>query len=148
MLLSEILNRKIDYKITNATRRDFNTEAIIGNRKIMFDADSDNGLSWEVSFLEKDLKSTSSRSYDVTGSGNELEVFSMVKDSILELIKKYDPNEISFNASKKEGNATRANLYDRLIKRFKIPGYSYRRDETSANAYFVLRKDGVEFEYD
>jgi len=149
MLLAEILNKKVEFEITNSGRKDFNTEAVIGNRKIMFDAESDNGLSWDVVFYERDLNShPASRSYSVTGSGKELEVFSMVKDSLLELIKQKNPDEISFTADKKGGNTTRADLYDRLVKRFKVPGYSYTRDTSSSNDYFLLRKDGVEFDYD
>lgn len=129
MKLNEILNKKIDYEVVRADNGVFHTRAEIGGRIINFSAiSSDHDDNWEIQFNEKNAKEKQP-TYARSGSGKELEVFSMVKDSIMELISRYHPATMYFTADKEHEGDNRANAYERLIKRFKIPGYSYQRQE-------------------
>ena len=130
MKLNEILSKKVDYEVTKETSERFDTMAKIGDRTISFTSGKvDHGDSletWDVEFAEiKNGKKT----YAASGSGNELEVFSMIKDSILELVSRYHPDKITFTAQKEGEGDKRANAYERLVKRFNIPGYTYNRDK-------------------
>lgn len=132
MKLTEILNKKVDYTVIKATNDTFKTRATIGDREITFTANStDDGGDddWEISFSE--MQPGRLTTFDRTGSGNELEVFSMVKDSIIEFISRQQPQVMVFTADKSEGNEknNRANLYARLIAKFKVPGYAVEREK-------------------
>jgi len=135
MLVKELLDKKVKYKIKRAESDLFKTIATIGGREIEFTADEEVGYprEWVATFSEvKKIESTEHRDYGKTGSGSELEVFSMVKDSMLEFIQTYDPMMITFTATKDaDGNGNRADLYARLLQRFKIPGYSIKRRSVS-----------------
>jgi len=133
--LGELLNRKVEYTVDRESNTSFQTSANIGDRTIKFSAwVTDEPDAWEILFSERNDKI--SGTYSATGSGNELEVFSMVKDSILELISKYSPAKITFTADK-EGNK-RASVYDKLLKRFKVPGYTHSRVDGSGFEEFVI----------
>jgi hypothetical protein len=147
MRLFEFLNTKVDYKIKCETDKAFATEAIIGKRKIVFDAhESDpEWNTWEIEFTEiavSETGSDTSRStYALTGSGNEFRVFSMVKDSILELITKYKPGEILFRAVREyDGSNTRADVYLKMLSKFKPPGYKVISSVYSSYTLFTMRR--------
>lgn len=127
-LLKEILNTKVDFEVILDDGSYFKTRAEIGDRTIVVYARDIGEGNWEVRF--KEVAPGGRSSHCVTGSGDELKVFSMVKDSIFELVKRYDPNSIMFTAEKDDDAAsrhTRAELYDKLSKKFKIPNYRYVR---------------------
>lgn len=145
MKLHELLNRKVDYKVLTKTGREFSTGAKIGDRDIVFTAlYASDGNYWNVEF-EEFSKDAEHGTYDQTGSGNELEVFAMVKDSMLEFVKEYEPSEIYFSASKKDDKDNRADVYEKMVKRFKVPGYTMTRANKSIGAAkyteFALIKD-------
>lgn len=141
MLLNEILNKKIEYEVDEESEDAFMTSALIGGRMIEFYADKFDDGKWTLSFGEaKGGKVTT----ELTGSGSELEVFSMVKDSIVEFVKKYKPTIMSFTAAKNDKSDiknNRGDLYDRLIKKFKIPGYKASRYQGDHTDSFALEKD-------
>jgi hypothetical protein len=145
MLINEILDRKPDFKVVKSTENTFATEAKIGKRKIIFVAmrmqDEMFDEEWSVEFTEK-KGFFSSNTHEKTGSGNELEVFAMVKASIEEFIKKYKPVTIEFTADKSDGSA-RADLYFRMIKRFKVPGYTAIRGNQEKQDQFFLTTNKV-----
>lgn len=135
MKLNEILNKKVDYEVIYDGNDSFETSAKIGNRLIKFyaskegDSDEDTGAilgnNWSIFFLERSEKTYSSQ--NKTGSGNEFEVFSFVKECILKVISKHKPDEITFSAEKDDkGKTNRASMYERLLKRFigTVPNYS------------------------
>jgi hypothetical protein len=124
MKLDEILNKKIDYEVVRSSGSVFHTQAEINGRTINFGAVEEGNGEWELEFNEK---KNGRNTYVATGSGGELEVFSMVKASIEEFVQRYHPRVMFFTADKEDGKTTRADLYDRLAKRFKIPGYTYKR---------------------
>jgi hypothetical protein len=142
MKITEILNKKIEYEVVKSTNTIFHTRAKIANRIINFSAilEDDSDGSWELAFNEKNEQGKIS--YSQTGHGGELEVFSMVKDSIIEFITRYQPEKMYFTADKDNKNNARADVYERLIKRFNIPGYSYKRNsETNNSEKFTLIKN-------
>lgn len=144
MKLTEILNKKVDYEVERASGTLFHTRAEIGGRIINFAAVEEAFGEWELSFGEM----TATRAtYAKTGSGNELEVFAMVKDSILEFISRNAPDVMYFTADKegKKEKNNRAELYDRLIKRFKIPGYKYSREKGDLHDRFLFVKNGHDY---
>lgn len=115
----EALDTDIKFTYVVDDRDNFHTTAYIGGRVIAFDAHQHMPGAWLVSFHEKKTgkHGEPKREYGATGSGNELAVFSMVKRSMEELIKKKNPDVINFTASKVDGD-TRTNLYDRLVRKF------------------------------
>jgi len=121
-IINEVFDSDVNGKIIRATNDLFTTEAAIGNRRIVFNAsmfEDNNGTEiWEIEFTER-VRGV--MTYDKTGSGNEMQVFSFVIASIKELISRYKPAQIEFSSHKEDGN--RSNLYRRMINKIKIPGY-------------------------
>lgn len=119
--ITEVFDTKFDFEVFRSTPYLFNTRAMIGDRLVVFNSsmyERDDKHVWEIEFVEKrGAKST----YGKTGSGNELQVFSFVLDSIRELISRYHPDEIEFGSHK--GDINRSKLYTRMFSKIKIPGY-------------------------
>lgn len=138
MKLHEILDRKIEKEVVKDNEEVYRTKARIGDRIINFVADLDDEEEdeWAVVFWETDLDGNGLK-FDVTGGGKELGVFSMVKSSMMELIKKRNPKIIFFSAEKGKGSG-RSELYDRLIRRFKLPNYEYEKRTEHMNDHFYL----------
>lgn len=112
--LLEALNTSVDYKIVRAAPRFFRTRATIGNRDIVFTADTQGSDLWEVDFKEvSDTDST----FQATGSGNELQVFAMVETSLKEFVARYAPDKIMFSAKEENSKNTREKVYTRLMNR-------------------------------
>lgn len=149
MLISEILKDKVDYKVIEDDDDEFQVEAEINGREIVFAAfhyDKDE-QKWEVTFGERDKHENGMFRWDKTGSGGELKVFAMVKTALENLIKKRKPNRIDFSADKHAEGEGRANLYDRMLKKFKIPGYTHERKSLIHSDQFYIRKDGYSEAY-
>lgn len=138
MKLHEILDRKIEQEVVKDNEEAYRTKARIGDRIIHFTADLDDEDEdeWAVVFWETDLNGNGLK-FDVTGGGKELEVFSMVKSAMMEFIKKRNPKIIFFSAEKDKG-AGRSELYDRLVRRFKLPNYEYEKRAEEMNDHFYL----------
>jgi len=143
----EVLNTKVPYEIEHAGAEQFSTSATIGGRLITFYASTGDGEPgvWEIEFDERVENATGSMTsrkttYKQTGSGSELQVFSMIKDSIIELVKRYEPEVIMFTADKEGDNDTRAELYARLLKRFTLPEYKTDVSQSSRKTEFTLTK--------
>ena len=123
--IKESFDSNEPYTVVKASNDSFVTNAEIGERTIVFTAnmrevgmDTAPTLAWEIEFIER---SADSRSYNKTGSGNELQVFTFVIDSIKELVARYAPDEIIFGSEQSDINRT--TLYTRLANRVKLPGY-------------------------
>lgn len=114
--------------------------ARIGNRNIVYMAHILTGFENEkiamVEFFEKDINNTTS-SYDITGSGNQMQVFSFVIDCVKDTIIDFDPDEIKFTAVKSDGN--RGRLYTKIASR--IPGYVLKNiDQGSIEELYTFVK--------
>lgn len=148
--VDEAFDSDVAGKITRATDKMFTTEATIGDRKIIFNAlqyyrprsydpnDNTSDSVWEIEFIEKKPGKTT---FAKTGSGSEMQVFSFVINSIKELITRYSPGELEFGAAKSDEN--RSKLYQRMIKRIKVPGYSALPVEPGddADTFRIVRDD-------
>lgn len=131
--------------LVRATNDLFTTSAQIGNRKIIFNASMyEAGMDinpehvWEIEFTEK--SSQTGTTYGKSGSGNELQVFSFVIESLKELVSRYSPSMIRFDSHKADGNRT--SLYKRLARRIKLPGYHLADVESGNHSdFFTIVRD-------
>lgn len=141
-LVIESFDSDVKGKVTKAGNNFFSTTADVGGRTILFNAAiyGPSGLNqWEIDFLEKTNKGPT---YGKSGSGNEMQVFSFVIDSLKELISRYHPEEIIFNSHKADMN--RSKLYARMMKRVPsvLPGYNAGpTDSTESSDTFRVVKD-------
>ena len=156
--LNESFDSNVPIEILSQTRIEFRTTANIGGRQIVFNADWLSHLdSWELKFAEIVNKkySVSDRvanllagdkdktyqdiSFDVTGGGSQMMVFSFVIESIKKFVSIYHPKLFFFEAIK-EGN--RAKLYAKMASRIKIPGYELTDvgKEDNNTKYFVIKR--------
>lgn len=135
MKLTELFNSKIDIEVTNESDDRFSTESIIDDRTIIFDA-IDDGDYWVVEFGE-----VGSDGYTIsaTGSGGELKVLSMVKESLMMLIERYSPKMIKFSAASDGKHGARPRVYKKLVDRFSIQGYT-AEVEKLGDTVFTIRK--------
>lgn len=146
--ITESFDSVVQGQIVRATNNLFTTSAAIGNRKIVFNASSYEAGSdiapvtiWEVEFTEK--SNDTGTTYGKSGSGNELQVFSFVIDSLNVLVARYAPAEITFSSHKADGNRT--SLYRRMANRIKIPGYHLSDVESdSTSDIFRIVKDSAD----
>ena len=138
--LIESFDSNVQGMLVRATNDLFTTKAEIGNRTIIFNAsgfEEDSKFKWEIEFTEK---TTGNITYGKSGSGNEMQVFSFVIDSIKELISRYNPDEITFGSHKADNN--RSSLYKRMATRIKLPGYHLADVESdSYTDIFSIVKD-------
>lgn len=143
--LDELFDRKSDYFVDKATDSVFRTSKDIGNRKIVFTAASNGehpdgqGEVWEVDFQEKSLDAPMARgTFGITGSGNEVEVMTMVVASLQEFVSRYAPQAIMFTA---DADGGRAKLYDRMIARLGTQ-YTLRKTDRGQSGfnYWLERK--------
>lgn len=140
MKLAEILDKKIEFEVVKDNGELYKATAKIGDRIIGFEADHEDGEgTWEVIFYQTNLDGNAMK-FHATGEGKELEVFSMVKTALLDFVQKQKPEKFYFSATKLEKAQARASLYNRLIERFKLPGYTYERREYESNDKFYFTK--------
>lgn len=139
--ISEVFNSDVKGQLVRATNDLFATRAEIGGRTITFSGskyDANNGLeTWEVAFMES---TPGNFTYGKSGSGQELQVFSFIIESLKELVSRYSPEVIEFTSDKADGN--RSSLYKRMATRIKIPGYHLAPvDSVGPSDYFRIVKD-------
>lgn len=146
MLLVELFDSKINYSVDAATASKFKTSATIEDRDIIFITDIDNsgkyGVEATIEFGEMKTGSDGKKriTYDLTGSGGEMKVFSMVGQSVKEMVNRYQPDMILFSADK-DGKETskRADVYEKLLKKF-APEYEAIRKDAGQSILFQLVK--------
>jgi hypothetical protein len=153
--LLEILDSNVGTKVVTDNATNFVVTATINGREIEFQAFKVTKIEdrnvWQVSFAEVQSKDGKEiRTYGKTSSGGELEVFSMVKNGMRELITKHHPDEMIFTANKDGGknNQARGDVYERLIKRFKVPGYELNREEKTQTVNNGKFKQNSQRSYD
>jgi hypothetical protein len=144
MKLNEILNSKVDIEVVAEKPKEFTTRAKIGDQTIEFTAFKSFKEGFEVMFGQP-MGKQGELFLGKTNKGDELAIFSMVKESLLMFIKKYEPNIIQFSAEKDmDGSDNRSSLYVRLIERFKVPGYTFDKQAFNKHTNFKLTKDGFD----
>ncbi len=97
----------------------------IGDREIVFQCRKSENV-WDVFFLE--VKNDNA-SFDATGSGDEIKVFSFVINSFRAFVEKRKPEVIEFTA--KTDDKSRSKLYQRMLDRF------------AGDEYVVAKKSNV-----
>jgi hypothetical protein len=150
MLLQELLNSDVKYKIVRASSGSFKTRATIGKRDILFTAsknDHTDGLdSWSLEFEQISVDATGRKEFTFrkTNGGRPLEVFSMVKASIEEFLQRYHPEEIRFSAEKDDdGDDTRPQVYKRLLAKA-LPSFELvDEDDSHGEVFFVYRSKAI-----
>jgi hypothetical protein len=123
-MVDESFDSNVPYTVVRASNDLFTTRATINGRVITFNAaeiESGDGGDWEVDFSEKATSGVGT-TFAKTGNGGEMQVFAFVLTSIKELLSRYKPNMIGFSSHKADGNRTK--LYQRMMQKIKIPGYS------------------------
>lgn len=146
MLLLELFDSKPAYDVVRADKYKFITKQTINGRKIIFVGDlSDEGADADIEFKEIDKSENeklyhSKGTYALTGSGGEMQVFSMVGNSIKELVDRYSPTKIFFTAEKEgEGSTKRADVYEKLLKKY-LPDYEITRHDSGTSILYKLYK--------
>ena len=111
------------------------------NLSIMFN--NEGGGEWQVEFYRNN-------SQEVTGEGDAQRIFATVLGAIEKFIKKHNPLQITFSASKEvepgQNAQSRAKLYDRLVQRYASAwGYDvYHEDHGDQITYELTKKKSVE----
>lgn len=101
-------------------------ELIVGVLRIN---EKDYKNSWELYFSVDD-------DTDITGEGDELDIFSTVLSIIEDFIKTEKPDIIEFSVDPNE--ETRVSLYDRMVKRFSLKVGYRAKEETGL--YTLIKK--------
>jgi hypothetical protein len=148
MKLIELLDKAVDFKITEKTDSYFQAEFVSNNRTIVFDAgqirNDDDELAgiWEIAFIERDKHGIGN--WSVTKGGKEFEVFATIKNIIEKFLTLYDVKELKFTSEKSEDN--RAKLYQRLFTRSLPTGWKLERDDkvSKLNTYFRIKGPDAE----
>jgi hypothetical protein len=141
--LDELMDSSTPYTVTKKTDSLFFTEATIRGRLIKFSAerqlDLDGKTVWEVLFGE--LKAGEKRStFELTGSGGEFEVLSVILASMKEFVSSYDPGVIRFT-SMGDLEGSRTGVYERMVQRF-FPAerYDLKKSATYSATHFWIEK--------
>lgn len=143
MKLFELFDTKVNYEVVTDTNNSFETQARIGSKIINFVAYLDYGSIWDVGFHYMNLNGKNI-SYSMTNDNHQLEVLSFVKQSLLELIARYQPEEIVFTADKEsseDSKNSRARVYKKMLKDLESHGYSLHVIPLGKNSeHFSLTK--------
>ena len=99
---------------------------------------NEGGGEWQVEFYRNN-------SQEVTGEGDAQRIFATVLGAIEKFIKKHDPLQITFSASKEvepgQNSESRAKLYNRLVDRYAAAwGYDARTFEHGNAVSYELSK--------
>lgn len=149
-IVTESLNKPAKWVIDRVSKTDRKYTWRIGDNGYALIAarikepGSDKIKGWDISFsIDVPVPGAPDDfSFTATGSGNELTVFATVIDIILkDIIPNVDPDVMLISADKVEGDddrpTNRARLYERMIKRYLPPGYTFE----------VLHNDSYSIEY-
>ena len=137
----ESFDSNVESNTEYASNGIFKKRAIIGDREIFFTANCGYNDTWDIEFSEKSLNGNRFEyKFGKTGSGNEMQVFAFVIDSVKELVSRYYPNRIEFSAATEDGS--RSSLYSRLLKKIKIPKYHVEDELRLPSAtHFAIERD-------
>lgn len=144
MILQELFNKKIDFDVVDDSTRQLKTSAVINNRTIIVNCQSDSNDKWYVDFGEPSEMDSLDINMTMTGNGGEFEVLSFVKDTLLLLVQKRNPKVITFLAETDSGHdgLTRIKVYERMARKLCPSNYEYNRHTSIFGDKFTfIRKD-------
>ena len=149
MLLKELLNSKINYISKEDEQGYLYYVAKIGNQEILvtinstdpYQAGMDRNAKVVMVEFGENPGEGNQIDFDLTGKGNEFEIFAMVKDCMMIYAGKYHPDAFIFAADKKDKG--RSALYEKLVKRNLPSGYSLDKhdDPDDALVIFIIKKN-------
>lgn len=147
-MLAEAFNGKAEYTVLKADKYKFITRQQIGDRDIVFLGDITTDGDADIEFAEMPVDTPlkdyhKKGTYALTGSGNEVKVFTMINHSLKELVSRYEPSRIYFSAEK-DGNGKRPSVYEKMLTRA-LPQYEITKYDSSASGkngaiHFTLYK--------
>lgn len=114
MKLLELFEPNSKSKVGSNSAEMYEESKQIGDFTISFQARNEGRNQWEVFFIAIDKEGNSS--WEPTGSGDEVKVFSFVVNAMRNFIKARDPRRFNFSSKKVEGS--RASLYRKFVERF------------------------------
>lgn len=140
-IITELFNSKSKIENVKATSDMYDVSAIIGNRRINFLAVKDDADEWDIQFYETPIKQARNNydNFEKTGSGNEFNVFSFVIECLKKFLADYKPGVVYFTSEKSDANRT--GLYAKMLARYKVPGYSVRKEQEGGADVFALVRD-------
>lgn len=137
MILSELFDSKVDYKVIVENPKVFATLITLRDKN-----DKPVQIAFEALFLEKSKDWALNFGVFKSLVGDELymrfgrihefqapKILAFAKRSTEEFLKKYDPPTFKFMATK-----DRSDVYARMIERFKVPGYQLEKKEEGQNS--------------
>lgn len=143
-VINELFNAPTRKLVVADNNEEFKTQAAIGGRVIVFTAkyvpymrSGDIwGNGWAITFYER---AAHGNDVGLTGNGKEFDVLSFIKASMVDLLTKHDPNNITFDAAATK-NGSRVGTYDRMVQRFLSTKYDVLKYEDQGSATFLLKK--------
>ena len=146
MKLCEVFDSKTDWKWTTKSSTYWEARMKINEHEYKFDIELiyddtltdhykiENPLenSWAVQFILLKTGNEYVRSHSITGTGNELQVFTSVLEMIHEFVNEQHPTALVFSASQ----PSRIKLYDKMVSRLsqKVIISNLRREKV----YYVI----------
>jgi hypothetical protein len=143
MKIFEILNTNTTLTVVKDNGKSYRARAKFGGREIEFRMDRwPDDSKWNFTFVQlgdgeddedDDRYNEDGETYDATGDGDQLAIFAAAKKFLEDALKMLKPSVVFFEADKTKG-PSRAKLYNRFIKRWKLNGYTYRKVDGDAFA--------------
>lgn len=130
MILLELFNTTVPFKVTKNTNTDYIAQADVSNGKFIFTAQLLDGI-WDIKFSVGD-------SFDKTGKGAAMEVFATVVKISADFITKKKPTTVGFSSK----GDSRTSLYKSMMKKlFKGWHYSLLPGFEEGETLFILSKN-------
>lgn len=135
MQLKELFDRRSDW-YWSKNLEDYKTATFpVGDKIYDVTFEEDREGEWWVEFgLKKE--GAHKKKFDVTGSGDELLVFTTVLGVIEEFIQRLKPTELSFNAAE----PSRQKLYKRMVQRLG-GGWHVETKQTGEGLQFTMSRN-------
>jgi hypothetical protein len=132
--LEELFDRPEAFRKEQDTNDTLIFSAKIGDKSLGFLAAEQGKNVWDINFFIDG-------STDLTGSGDEVKIFSTVMAMIERLVKEKDPRVLTFSAEKQSGQS-RSSLYKKLVNR-KASSWGYNvkvMDDKLATKFELMKK--------
>ena len=110
--ITELFDKPADWYVSREDSGLMHYESMVNDKELDIQFTKEDEDEWDMSFAV-DGEET------VTGTGDEVTIFSTVLDVMADFVSRVDTKYITFDAEKggKVGNS-RVKLYDRLVKKF------------------------------
>lgn len=127
-LLNEVFNKPGAYEITKSSENLFKAKFLVKDNNYEVTAENHDDEGWLFEF-------TLDGEAELTGTGNEFEVFATVKEVFTVFIKKMKPEKFTFGAS--EDEPSRVKLYKRMAKQI-ASKFNYDLSERREGSEFMF----------